>query len=211
MIRKTFLFLSWCLVLSTLFLFAQNDPTAKQLLDKVSQKYKTHPSMEADFVLTITGEGINEIQTGKVFIKGDKYKFTSKDLDRICDGKTVWTCLKPQKEVQINVVDKSEITPNQLFTLYTKNYTYVSNTELKRPANQAIIDLMPNDKKNTSYFRVRLYIEKTTNQIVKAMLFEKNGTKYVYELKNVKTNTLKDATFVFNKVNYPQAEVIDLR
>lgn len=190
---------------------AQSDPEAKKILDKVSQKYKSLASVEGDFVLTITGDKTTDTQNGKVYIKGDKYKFTAQELERISDGKTVWTHLKPQKEVQVNAVDKNEISPNQLFTLYTKGYTYSLNTEVKRTANQMVVDLSPTDKKS-NYFKVRLFIDKTTNMIAKATLFEKSGMRYTYELKNIKTNTLKNnSLFAFNAAKYPGVEVIDLR
>lgn len=190
---------------------AKSDPEAKKILDKVSQKYKSFSSVEGDFILSITSDKATETQNGKVYIKGDKYKFAAKELERISDGKTVWTHLKPQKEVQVNAVDKNEISPNQLFTLYTKGYEYLLNTEVKRGANQVVIDLIPTDK-NNSYFKVRLFIDKTTNMITKATLFDKAGMRYTYELKNIKTNTLKDnALFAFNAAKYPDVEVIDLR
>ena len=111
----------------------------------------------------------------------------------------------------VNAVDKNEISPNQLFTLYTKGYNYSLNTEVKRAANQTVVDLMPTDKKS-NYFKVRLFIDKTTNMIAKATLFEKSGVRYTYELKNIKTNTLKNNNlFAFNAAKYPGVEVIDLR
>ena len=209
----SFLFLSFIAWLYPLgnYTQAQTDPEAKKILDKVSQKYKSFSSVEGDFILSITSDKTTETQNGKVYIKGDKYKFSAKELERISDGKTVWTHLKPQKEVQVNAVDKNEISPNQLFTLYTKGYNYILNTEVKRGANQAVIDLSPTDKKST-YFKIRLFIDKTTNMITKATLFEKAGMRYTYELKNIKTNTLKDnALFAFNAAKYPDVEVIDLR
>lgn len=203
-----------CIVLlqSCLTLFAQNDPQAKQYLDKVSQKYRAFSSLEADFVLTIDADKHTETQSGKLYTKASQYKFTSTALDRWSDGKSVWTYLKPQKEIQVNTLDAAEITPNRLFNLYTKGYTYTINTEVKRGANQVVVDLIPTSKKDAPYFKVRLYVDKTTNLLNKAILFEKSGTRYTYQLNNQRSNTLKsNALFTFDAAKYAGVEVVDLR
>lgn len=190
----------------------KGDPKAKALLDKVSQKYKSYKTLKADFVLTtnIADQKNADKQSGIVLIKGSKYKFSTPNLERISDGKTIWTFLKNNDEVQVNHVNtkNGELTPAQFFTLYQKGFDYTVNND---NAKAMEIDLVPTDK-NVSYFKVRLNINKQTSMISSATIFEKSGTRITYAMQNIQPNTaLDEAIFTFNKAKYPDVEVIDLR
>jgi outer membrane lipoprotein carrier protein len=190
----------------------KGDPKAKALLDKVSQKFKSYKTLKADFTLTstIADQKKPSVQSGKVYIKGAKYKFSTTEFDRLSDGKTIWTFLKNNDEVQVNNVSEKngELSPVQFFTLYQKGFDYTINSD---NANAMEIDLLPSDK-SKSYFKVRLTINKKTNMISSATIFEKSGTRLTYALQNLEPNvTLADTYFVFDKSKYPDVEVIDLR
>lgn len=192
-----------------------SDPQAKAILDKVSQRFKALESVQIDFALNIVNKDatINEKQVGKIYIHKDMYKIESSDFDRICNGKSLWTFFKEQNEVQVTDYEPSnnEISPSQLFTLYEKNYDYSINKEAKPSTKYAYIDLVPKNK-NINFFKVKLTIDKASNTITKAIIFERNGTQFTYELKNYNSTVkLPDSTFVFNPSAYPNVEVIDLR
>ena len=106
----------------------KSDPKAKALLDKVSQKFKASKTLKADFTLqTIVPDQKNaQKQAGKIYIKGNKYKITTTEIERFSDGKTVWTLFKTEDEVQVNNVSPTggELTPAQFFTMYQKGFTY---------------------------------------------------------------------------------------
>lgn len=191
---------------------AQNDPQAKILLDKVSQKFKSYKTVKADFTLTTVTPNQKDVdkQSGKVYIKGTKYKISTNELDRLSDGKTVWTVFKNDDEVQINNVNPKggELTPAQFFTLYQKGFTYSVNND---NAKAMEIDLVPTDKSN-NYIKVRLTINKQTNMINSATIFEKSGIRITYTLQNIQPNTtMSDVFFSFNRTQYPDVEIIDLR
>ncbi len=188
------------------------DPKAKAMLDKVSQKFKASKTLKADFSLsTIVPDEKNALpQNGKVYIKGDKYKIIMGEIDRFSDGKTVWTVFKAEDEVQINNANPKggELTPAQFFTLYQKGFTYAVYSDNDKAMQ---IDLVPTDK-NSPYFKVRLTINKQTNWISSGTVFEKSGIRITYTLQNIQADVpMADGFFGFSRIQYPDAELIDLR
>lgn len=210
----TYLLLFFCCFLLVQISFAhsprKSDPDAKVYLDKLSAKYKAMKTIKADFKLAISqaDQKKPEVQTGKLYVKGTKYKIVAKDLERVSDGKSVWTHFVSQQEVQVTKLDAKELSPAQFFGIYAKDFTYYVSDE---KANSIEIDLTPIDKK-ASYYKVRLTIDKTTNALLKGILFDKSGLRYAYELQNLQANTsILDSFFVFDAAKYPEAELIDLR
>ena len=72
-------FMTLLFVLLTYAVFAQNDPKAKEILDKAAAKFKAYPAAEIDFTLTMENpsENIHEMHEGKAWMKGNLYKLTT--------------------------------------------------------------------------------------------------------------------------------------
>ena len=203
--------------------FSQNnslgtsDPDAKVILDKVSAKFKTYKTVTANFTLSITNaSGKTEgTKTGVVYMKGSKYRVNISGQEIYSDGENIWTYDKSANEVQLTKFDPSSntITPQKMFTnFYDKDFLYKLNGE-KKEGNKVIqeIELTPFDKTKT-YFKVLIYVDKASKNIVSSKIFEKNGNHYIYKVTSMKTNTdIPDSLFVFDKNKHPKAEVIDLR
>ncbi len=218
--KKTFVFIFAFTLLSGLFsvqVDAQNeafDPEAKLILDKVSKKFKSMKSFKADFTLKMENKDtkINETQKGKLYVKGDKYKIETTDLDRYSDGASIWTFLKSDKEVQITTVDpdSGEISPAQLLNIKPKDFKYI----LRSPANSdglAEVDITPLNT-NAPFFKTRLTINTKTNMVTKAIVFERNGSRYTYTIQNSQTDkALEDKFFTFDKSKHVGIEIVDLR
>lgn len=194
----------------------QKDVKAQQILNGVSTKYKSYKSVQADFILRVEG-GQNDTkdqQTGTLFVKGNKYKLQINNQEIISDNNTVWTYLKDANEVQINSFEKDDnsISPSEIFTIYEKNFLYAFTDE-KTVGGKVMqfIDLTPNDK-SKPYFKVRLAIDKVAKAIQSAVVFDKNGNRYTYEIKKFTPNPdINDAFFSFDSKKHPGIEVVDLR
>jgi outer membrane lipoprotein-sorting protein len=183
--------------------------------------------IKTDFSLTLDNQqaGVKETQTGTLIskAKAGKYKVTLyssasvKDVDKeiISDGKSQWTYLKKDKEVQVGDAGKGGdglSNPSQIFTIYEKGYKYLYTGEQKiaGKAYQAI-DLTPENEK-ASIFKVRLLVDKAKKQIYSALLFDKNGNKYNYVVKSFTPNApVADSTFGWDAKAHPGVEVVDLR
>jgi outer membrane lipoprotein-sorting protein len=73
-----------------------------------------------------------------------------------------------------------------------------------------LIDLSP--KKKSSFYKIRLFIDKSTSYIQKMMLYEMDGTVISYTITTFIPNAvLEDAKFTFNKNDYPDVEINDMR
>jgi outer membrane lipoprotein-sorting protein len=105
-----------------------------------------------------------------------------------------------------------QITPDNLFTMYEKGFDSFLESETGS-GQQGIsrIDLIPQNK-SVSYFKVRLFVDRQSNLIQKAIVFDKSGVQYTYQITEFKVNPkLRDDLFVFNAKAYPNVEVVDLR
>jgi len=198
--------------------YAQNDAKAKTILAAVSKKYRSYDVVKTDFTFTLESpqNKAKETQQGTLLVRAsaNKYKVVMTDQDMISDGKSQWTYLKRDKEVQVSTVDKSgdALNPAQIFTLYEKGFKYLFTDEKKVGAKvYQMIDLSPTDTKK-SYFKIRLGIDKAAKQLATVLIFDKNGNKYTYEVKTFTPNVkVPETTFAFDAKKYPGVEVVDLR
>jgi outer membrane lipoprotein-sorting protein len=225
--KKLFIF-SVIIILSCSIAFAQKDASAKAILSQVSAKYKLYDAVKTDFTFTLDNQqaGVKETQTGTLIAKSklNKFKVTLYGADAatknvaqqeiISDGKTQWTYLKKDNEVQVSNVDISGegLNPAKIFTIYEKGYKYLYTGE-KKIAGKTYqeIDLTPEDDKK-GFFKVRLEIDKAKKQIYSALIFDKNGNKYSYVLKTFTPNVpAADNIFSFDTKAHKGVEVVDLR
>lgn len=196
----------------------QTDAKAKVILAEVSKKYKSYDAVKTDFTFTLESpqNKAKESQNGTLIVRSkvNKYKVVMPEQDMISDGKTQWTYLKKDKEVQVATVDNSSdsFNPAQLFTLYEKGFKYLYTGDKKEGVKTyQMIDLSPIDTKK-SYFKIRLGIDKTAKQIASVLIFDKNGNRYTYTVKTFVPNfKVPETTFAFDAKKHPDVEVVDLR
>lgn len=215
---KKILTSAFLLLWTVLQVSAQTDARAKAILAEVSKKYKAYDVIKTDFTFTIDNPQakIRESQAGTLYArsKTNQYKIVMKDQELISDGKSQWTYLKSDKEVQVNEVNPSgdAFNPAKLFTIHEKGFKSLYNGEKKvNGRTYHSIDLTPIDSK-TSFFKVRLLIDKATRAIHNAVLFDKGGNRYTYAIKGFTPNVKVPAsTFTFDPKKHPGVEVVDLR
>ena len=199
-------------------IYAQTDEKAKVILAEVSKKYRSYTTVKTDFTFMLDNKQskVKETQQGTLYVKAsaNKYKVTMTDQDMISDGKSQWTYLKKDKEVQVSNVDNSSesLNPAQIFTIYEKGFKYLYTGETKAGAKTyQMIDLSPTDT-NKSFFKIRLSIDKVAKRIASVLIFDKNGNRYTYTIKTFVPNVkVPEATFTFDAKKYPGVEVVDLR
>ena len=193
---------------------AQTDTKAKAILDALSAKLDALETMKFEFsyTMTNTAENINETKTGSIYIKDDKYRLYIADQLIICDGTTIWTILKEDKEVQINSVDPTnQNTPNKMLTSYNKNYKAKFIKEApKAGIIMQTLDLTPLTAQ--SFYKVRLEINKLKNMVYSSTIYDKNGTTYTYLVTSfIENPKVFESRFTFNKADYPDYSINDMR
>src|ERR1035438_4448621 len=204
------------LVLFSTGIFAQSDKISQDILKGLSDKNKSFATINAEFTYTIenTQDKTNDKQTGKVFLKGNKYKLLVSGQEVYCDGTTVWTYLMDSKEVQITDPNTKAdaITPANIFTMYDKGYqSKFVEEKVEGGKTTQVIDLTPLDKKK-KFFKIKLTVDKNDKTIINSRIFDKNGNKITYTItKLLHDAPIEDSMFTFITKNYPGIEVIDLR
>ena len=194
--------------------FAQKDPAALRILDAMSVKYKSIPAFSADFsyIMENEEEGIDERFDGKIKVKDQKYRLQMSGQEIINDGVTVWAYLKDDNEVTISEYeeDEEEISISNIFTIYKEGYKYLFLNDLST-STLNVVDLVPDDR-DKSYYKIRMEIKKADNMLQSFRVFDKSGSRYLYQINSFETNSaLTDADFSFDEKKYPGVEVIDFR
>ena len=95
MIMKKIFLLIATITLSTFSSFSQDqDPKAKSVLDELSKVTKAYKTITSEYIFTILNKDKKqtEKQTGKVQVKGSKFKLDIPGNTIVCDGKTIWAC-----------------------------------------------------------------------------------------------------------------------
>lgn len=194
-----------------------NDPEAKKILDGVTAKFKTYTTVKADFLLQIenaTGK-IQGTKKGTAYLKGNQYKVDLNDQQIFCNAQKIWTYDPAANEVQVSKFEESGngFSPQKVFTnFYEKDFLYKFNGEKKEGSKLLQeIELTPTDK-NKAFFKILIYVDKASKNIISTRLFEKNGNRYLYKITNFVPNAkIDNGFFVFNTAKYPGIEVIDLQ
>jgi outer membrane lipoprotein carrier protein len=193
-----------------------SDPKARVVLDKVKKTYDAMNGFQADFVIeTELGDERGKDRKGKVIIKGSKYYVQMAEGEFVSDGKKRWTYLKKSKEVQVsNASDADEsglASPAELLNIYNKpNFIYAlmgENVESGKTVQK--IEFKP-VKGFNDYSKVRVTVDKNTNQMTNLKVFEKSGARYTLKLTNVVPYTGADATFTFDKSKFPDVKEVNL-
>jgi outer membrane lipoprotein carrier protein len=218
--KKGFL-ISLIALITVSLAFAQSEEKterkAREILKKVSAKFKSFKSLKATFILTIENQKDNssDVQKGTIQLKGDKYRLNVAQQDIVSDGKTVWTYMKDANEIQVNNASKdtNSITPANFLTLYEKGFLFkFVGEEKEKGMVYQLVELVPIDPKKKSVVKVKLKISKKDQMVYSARLIDRSGTVVTYKVEKLTPEAAaSDTIFTFNTKNYPGAEVIDLR
>lgn len=199
-------------------IFAQEDPEAKKILDKLSEKTKSHKVIKSDFevIFKSTKDNMQNTSKGTITMKGEMYRLNFMDSEAFFDGKTLWNYIPEVNEVNISEPELNDDdllnNPKQLFTVYENDYKYqLIKTMTDGNINYALVDLYPNNL-DEEYSRIRLQINTNEYFLSSATIFGKDGSNYSIKISNYKTNLeLDDSYFIFDKNKYKDIEVVDLR
>ena len=187
-------------------LMAQQDPKAKEVLEKLSQTTRSYKTIQSEFSFTLENKknNVNQTNEGEVALKGKSYRLHMPvfSTEVFCDGTTTWSYNTEAKECNITAVEENKegsLNPANIFTIYEKgfNYTYIGEENQAGKVVQ-VMDLFP--------------VDKLKSQIAKAQTFNKDGNTYILVMKSMKTNVdFKDDYFKFDKAKYPGVEMNDMR
>lgn len=202
-------------ILSTIgSLTAQNPRT---ILDKANEAFLNAGGIKATFTLNTqdSKQKITYTQDGTIFIKGDKFKIDFPDGITWFDGKTQWSYIKGSDEVNVSNPSGQElagISPSVLLNIYKKGYKLNYKGESTESGKQVYtIELIP-ENKSVDFSKLIIKLNKLDYLITSIILYGKDGTVNNLKMKQIQTKvSLADNLFVFNKKDFPNIEIVDLR
>ena len=183
---------------------AQQDAKAESILSKMADNYRKAGGISLTFGGT---------QQGKLLLKGNKFCLESGGIKTWFDGKTQWSYVEQNEEVNVSSPTPEEIqsvNPYALLTSYKKgfNYRYVGEKTRQGKRGHEII-LAP--KTSQDIKSITLNVKENSSPVYIAIQLQ-NGEKQEFQISSYRTGVnLPDAVFRFDKSKYPGAEIIDLR
>lgn len=192
------------LIAATLISAATFAQTAKSVLDKAAANITVKSGVQAKFKMT----GSMGNTSGTIAIKGRKFHATTPQAIVWFDGKTQWTYMKNNDEVNVTTPTESQlqaINPYNFINLYKNGYDATLNSSGK----DYVVHLTAasKDKKIRELF---ITVNKSSNTPTQVKLLQ--GTKWtIFDISDLKKQSVPDSQFRFNAKDFPQAEIIDLR
>jgi len=192
------------------------DPKAMALLDKATAAFDSKKGIMADFVISIENarDDKKEEILGKIWLKGEQFKLSVKDIDTYFDGKTQSVYMKEAQEVTISnpsAEELKEINPVMLLKSYREGYKMkFMETVQEGGKTLDVIDLYPEDLKSARS-RITISIEKESMRLHSVKMQGKDGINTLLEIKKYDNKAIPDDVFTFNPNNIKGIEVIDLR
>jgi outer membrane lipoprotein-sorting protein len=191
------------------------DEKSQAILDKLSTKMKGMTSFYIEFSANIknTTTGTNSTETGKGWVKGEKFTASYGENTIVSNGKKTWTIVKEEKsvyETDAADADEESLNPKKLMTIWESGFKnkYEKEDKLNNEAVH-VINLYPKNPAKVDYHTIVLYISKSGNELKKAVMKSKDGTTTTYSVTKFTANpTVEDSIFVFDPKKYPGYTVI---
>lgn len=201
--KKLFVILSLTLMIATNV--TGGNLTARQVLDKTAAVLTSKSGAQAEFVIKNTIMGTSK---GEISVKNNKFMAKIPAGMVWYDGKTQWTYLRNNEEVNVttpNAEQQQLINPYTFIYLYKKGYTYT----MAENSDTYSVTLKGQDK-SKGIGEMVIVINKKT--FVPSLIRMRQGKTWTtITVKNFKRTKLNDSIFRFNSKDFPQAEIIDLR
>jgi outer membrane lipoprotein-sorting protein len=179
--------------------------SAKRILDKAAATVSNPGGVQAHFQMISKQFGSTE---GDIAVKGRKFHATTPDATIWFDGKTQWTYMKGNDEVNISNPTEAQlqaINPYNFINIYKKGY----KLEVKKVEHFYEVHLIPTDK-NRKIQEMYIVVDETSYHPTHVKMKQKDKWSTIV-ISKLKTASLSDDLFKFNSKDFPQAEIIDLR
>ena len=188
------------LLLTSALAFGQS---AKNVLDKTAAVVSNKSGVQANF--TMSG-GMGNV-SGTIAVKGRKFHATTPVATMWFDGKTMWTYMKKNEEVNVTTPNETQlqkINPYNFINLYKQGY------DMTMSQSDKAYTVHLTAQKTGKIPELFITVDKKSYHPTQVKMLQ--GNKWtVFDISNLKAQAISDATFTFNAKDFPSAEVIDLR
>lgn len=196
-----------CLALPTL----AQQPDAKDIMERTAEAFRNAGGIKAAFTVR-SPQGTSN---GAICLKGEKFLLETEGMTTWFDGKTQWTYVESNDEVNISeptLEELQSINPYALLYMYKQGYKLkLGKLNNDQDKSTYKVVLTSTDRKQDLQCII-LYVAKKTLRPLRVSMAQRNGDTVVIIINSYQTGqTYPDSLFVFDKKAYPAAEVIDLR
>ena len=186
----------------------QQQSQAKVILDKTAEAFRKAGGVKADFTVKAVANGLVEgAENGTIQLKGEKFVLKTSDIITWFDGKTQWSYVTKNDEVNVSNPTQEELQQIK------KGFSYkLGATKTYRGKAVWEVVLTARDKKQ-ELEHITLFVTKDTYEPL-CILLQQRGQQTRNEITITSYQTKQnyaDQVFTFDKKQYPNAEVIDLR
>ena len=214
---KKYIFSVLIALLSLPVIAQQQQSQAKAVLEKTAEAFKKAGGVRADFTLKAVNDGrLEGRENGIIQLKGEKFMLKTSETTTWFDGKTQWSYMVRNDEVNVSNPTQEElqqINPYTFLYMYQKGFSYKLGT-VKTYQGKAVweVILTAKDKKQ-DLERITLYVTKNTYEPLYILLQQRDQqTRNEITVTAYQTGLdYADHVFTFDRKAYPTAEVIDLR
>ena len=195
----------------------QQQSQAKAVLEKTAEAFKKASGVRADFTLKALNDGrLEGRENGVIQLKGEKFMLKTSETTTWFDGKTQWSYMVRNDEVNVSTPTQEElqqINPYTFLYMYQKGFSYKLGT-MKTFRGKAIWEVVLTAKdKAQDLERITLYVTKERYEPLYILLQQRaHPTRNAITVTGYQTGQkYADTLFTFDRKQYPSAEIIDLR
>lgn len=186
---------------------ASADETAATIMQRCADKFKNAPALAADFAIANSAEPLS----GTITLSRSKFNILTPVISIWFDGKTQWTYLTENKEVNITEPTREELMESNPFEIIANFNANYKCRKLKAPLGSEIIELTPKSSgQNISVAKITIN-KKTGWPTAINVTFSNGNTSSISISKVTPLKSVPAKTFTFDKAAYPVSEIVDLR
>ncbi len=206
---KKYINIIYILLILALPVYSQHNQV-NDALDKVVRKFEESNGVNANFYIKSETNGYASVINGTIYIKDRMFYFVTEEMECGYDGTNLWSFIRNNNEINLSIPDEEEIININPYLLL-KNYRdrFKCSTKSSSEVSE-VISLSPKNADDTISF-VNITINKKLLFPSKIEITNKDKTKTVINVSNYKYINLDNSKFVFNEIQYPNIEIIDLR
>lgn len=195
--------------------FAQKNAQARKVLEATEKAFEKGGGVSAQFSAENFSNGQSQgVTKGSMKIKGKKFQLNTGNIITWFDGKTQWSYLKQNDEVNVSTPTATELqgmNPYAILSIYKKGYNYTVQEGTLRGKGVYTVRLTAENKSNDIQ-EILLDVEKNSYTPYCIRFRQKNGTWTKIVVRNFRNKQkFSDNEFTFPKEAYPKAEIIDMR
>lgn len=179
---------------------------ATKILDNSAATLRAAGNVKIGFTMEVDGGA----STGYIKLQRQKFVINMGGTITWFDGKTMWTYVKANDEVNVTTPSAdavAKMNPYAFLSFYKKGYTAKMGKSTTKEH-----EVVLTGKSGSPFKKVVVRINKSTRYpSVITMTSSKDAVTTIRCNSFLKNQKYTDPTFQFNKKNYPNAEVVDLR